>query len=442
MTKVGRNDPCHCGSGKKYKKCCANEDQLKTLEQVNKSITSSGAANDLSWNDDINKLSDENPYPPISNEEEKLVDDWWSVYRKIESLEEIRNHLDTFMHRYPQLVENLGLEHEVLFELGADYRRQERTDEYILFLRDFRNRFPSTFARSAGYYDSDIIAWLISKGRAREIKDYLNYFIENPVKFIDQLYQIIYLLLATDTTDEIIALVTQVAEPIVDSDKIIFGDDIVHLIGINVLSGYIKNDDFTKEDATQFISDLRKIMPYQLKEDKNIVDLWVKKLKAITRPFDQWENDVPEESEKLNLLYKEIILNFMRYIFDEANISWMSAQYYADLAYDFLTVHEDKVKSSKRLFDFSKKNIENRLATLTRQMVIYVDCTKFMSLLNAIHFFAGYLRECNNFTTAETETVQQSCKNIYFQYYPMLEKEYFEAICLKQFPFFRGQGDL
>ena len=23
-TKVGRNDPCPCGSGKKYKKCCAN----------------------------------------------------------------------------------------------------------------------------------------------------------------------------------------------------------------------------------------------------------------------------------------------------------------------------------------------------------------------------------------------------------------------------------
>lgn len=22
VTKIGRNDPCHCGSGKKYKKCC------------------------------------------------------------------------------------------------------------------------------------------------------------------------------------------------------------------------------------------------------------------------------------------------------------------------------------------------------------------------------------------------------------------------------------
>lgn len=22
MKKIGRNDPCHCGSGKKFKKCC------------------------------------------------------------------------------------------------------------------------------------------------------------------------------------------------------------------------------------------------------------------------------------------------------------------------------------------------------------------------------------------------------------------------------------
>ncbi len=24
VPKTGRNDPCHCGSGKKYKKCCAD----------------------------------------------------------------------------------------------------------------------------------------------------------------------------------------------------------------------------------------------------------------------------------------------------------------------------------------------------------------------------------------------------------------------------------
>ena len=27
--KLGRNDPCHCGSGKKYKQCCLEKDESK-----------------------------------------------------------------------------------------------------------------------------------------------------------------------------------------------------------------------------------------------------------------------------------------------------------------------------------------------------------------------------------------------------------------------------
>jgi hypothetical protein len=33
--KLGRNDPCHCGSGKKYKKCCMEEDS-KNFGTVNR----------------------------------------------------------------------------------------------------------------------------------------------------------------------------------------------------------------------------------------------------------------------------------------------------------------------------------------------------------------------------------------------------------------------
>ncbi len=31
---VGRNDPCPCGSGRKYKKCCLNRDKLKPLDMI------------------------------------------------------------------------------------------------------------------------------------------------------------------------------------------------------------------------------------------------------------------------------------------------------------------------------------------------------------------------------------------------------------------------
>jgi len=35
MAKVNRNDPCPCGSGKKYKKCCGAAPAKKKIEAVN-----------------------------------------------------------------------------------------------------------------------------------------------------------------------------------------------------------------------------------------------------------------------------------------------------------------------------------------------------------------------------------------------------------------------
>ncbi len=33
MTAIGRNDPCPCGSGKKYKKCCLTETKVVSTEE-------------------------------------------------------------------------------------------------------------------------------------------------------------------------------------------------------------------------------------------------------------------------------------------------------------------------------------------------------------------------------------------------------------------------
>lgn len=34
MTKIGRNDPCPCGSGKKYKRCCGSETHVGTVDDI------------------------------------------------------------------------------------------------------------------------------------------------------------------------------------------------------------------------------------------------------------------------------------------------------------------------------------------------------------------------------------------------------------------------
>src|SRR5215831_8097365 len=34
MVKPGRNDPCHCGSGKKYKRCCLEKDEAAERARI------------------------------------------------------------------------------------------------------------------------------------------------------------------------------------------------------------------------------------------------------------------------------------------------------------------------------------------------------------------------------------------------------------------------
>lgn len=45
MDKPGRNDPCSCGSGKKFKKCC--ESKLKT-KKINAQVITPGQGTNLS----------------------------------------------------------------------------------------------------------------------------------------------------------------------------------------------------------------------------------------------------------------------------------------------------------------------------------------------------------------------------------------------------------
>ena len=41
-SKIGRNDPCVCGSGKKYKKCCLAREEGVELEHVHSEACSHG----------------------------------------------------------------------------------------------------------------------------------------------------------------------------------------------------------------------------------------------------------------------------------------------------------------------------------------------------------------------------------------------------------------
>jgi hypothetical protein len=147
MSKLGRNDQCACGSGKKYKKCCLPKDEAVASELAAAAARAAERMAPLldgravEWDDD--GLDD------ASNRVVDLVHDG--------KLDEAEKAARDLLVRYPDVhdgFERLGMVFEERGDIGqalVHYR------EALAFMRDH-----------ADNYDDEAIAWMVEKIAALE----------------------------------------------------------------------------------------------------------------------------------------------------------------------------------------------------------------------------------------------------------------------------------
>jgi hypothetical protein len=134
--KIGRNDPCPCGSGKKYKKCCLAQDEEKLRSKIdnkpdirrknlynNKDYDDLDAAPPVPYDQELSDddNDDEHPgskdiaaqytcrqferdIPEIGDDQQKLIEDWLLQYNKIPRKDDnssslIKDHLVRFLRK-------------------------------------------------------------------------------------------------------------------------------------------------------------------------------------------------------------------------------------------------------------------------------------------------------------------------------------------------------
>ena len=233
MAKIGRNAPCLCGSGKKYKKCCLRKDEeeqrQKTISeyQVNEETFDDleedeyevgwGEAEDAWSSDDESEGTGsddfefegvypqiDKSFPEISEAEQAIVDEWWEEFRPFymaRDADELIRRIVGFMEEHSTLFIHLYLDEECLFELGAELARRGEYRRHAELLQRIRKEHPEVYIRSHGYYDRDIITELILNGQREEISQYFNFFKEYPDSHPDELSEIIDLLLSANCQD-------------------------------------------------------------------------------------------------------------------------------------------------------------------------------------------------------------------------------------------------
>jgi len=145
MSKIGRNDPCPCGSGKKYKRCCLHQHQAAAAERAAAAAAQAAAQPALpvfAWDDD-------DGLDEASNRVVDLVHDG--------QLDEAEQAARDLLVRYPDVHD--GLERlAMVYEARGD--RAQAAEYYrkaLAFMED-----------NADNYDPEGIDWMRMKAESME----------------------------------------------------------------------------------------------------------------------------------------------------------------------------------------------------------------------------------------------------------------------------------
>ncbi|HEM62259.1 MAG TPA: hypothetical protein ENO24_08210 [Chloroflexi bacterium] len=123
MARIGRNDPCPCGSGKKYKHCCLRKETLGQAEAMGR---------ERAWETMAEKLLDFAREPRFQPDLVTAFDLFWNgVYTidQVGSLEpgQVMNFLDWFAHDYRTASDGRRIVEIFVQERGGEISEHEKT---------------------------------------------------------------------------------------------------------------------------------------------------------------------------------------------------------------------------------------------------------------------------------------------------------------------------
>ena len=463
MDKLGRNEPCHCGSGKKYKKCCLRKDEEgRRYDQEVQSGRVEPFAGDDDWEDDPagdrerepeedceeeddHGSSSDLPSDPapesrsapkvesnkLSDEDEAIIDAWWEAYKDMSDPDELRGHLENFLALHPDLVENLGLDEEPLFELEEMYVRQDRYGEYIEVLSRLRSEFPDAYFKGFAYFDNSMIAWLVMNGRKDEVEAHLDNFLEYPVRDPDNLFELIYFLMSWNCQDILADFIPYIYQEVCTSPQVIGGAEILTPMAAVVMAPFLDRglDDCDAVGLAEKIKSLGRL----INSDWINPDFLKRRMEIILGDYKNWGIDGCKTRKQVMQRYDEITSNFMGWLATNKRLDWCAAEYHRQLVLEYLAEALPEKKKPREPFPFTEKNMDRLLGRLARRMML-LDSTRLFGLLNGIYWFMEFLEDTLSLDSDQARLGRETCTRLFERVYPTQRKHDFEARAWERFP--------
>jgi hypothetical protein len=142
--KVGRNDPCPCGSGKKYKKCCLAKDEAAERQAY---AERAATQREIAQVFDLPALPEASPPPPPPppNPLEQARGELWDEFEAADPVEQLALFRGA-------LADREVLDTELAFEMVCAIRDHHDRATFADALDTLRSRRPELYQHDAPYY--------------------------------------------------------------------------------------------------------------------------------------------------------------------------------------------------------------------------------------------------------------------------------------------------
>lgn len=209
MVSIGRNDPCWCGSGKKYKKCHLAEDEQKEREQ--KALLTPHADQE-----DVDRIA-------RSGEERRLLDLLDKDFPLGDEDEELWDRFEAARPEekpeiYLEAIESGEVSEELAYDMLLDLKYEVDEERFEELVDRLKVRSPRAYRTYAQEYSLWMIESVAAQGKHEKLRDLLTPFLEDPTRVTRPLFDAIDVLMYFGETELLLDLMKATARGVYDSE--------------------------------------------------------------------------------------------------------------------------------------------------------------------------------------------------------------------------------
>jgi len=186
MSQTGKNQPCPCGSGKKYKCCCMTADEKQAASSA--------------WQMPRTPEFKFNFSPETVNTGDKDIDSWWAEFTPHDQRHDgaaMLGCVNAFLDQHPDKVEELGLEESALFDIHEAVADDDiRFSGFVALLERLRRDFPAVCCEDSAYINLTLIEDTLSRGETGRLPALMETFrpsTELDLKYYNELVKLLTL---------------------------------------------------------------------------------------------------------------------------------------------------------------------------------------------------------------------------------------------------------